>query len=129
LLYKINSKLATAEPGTAAIECYECDSSADFSCTEFWDPTLEVTDKYYNDCTHVHDAKYCIKVFLFSFPNRLPHEQKTLQGPIELFQNIFAERLSIWLKILIFYSKNVTLIFGKIVDFLAEYGSKSPNLL
>jgi hypothetical protein len=45
LLYKINSKLATAEPGTAAIECYECDSSADFSCTEFWDPTLIVTEQ------------------------------------------------------------------------------------
>ena len=28
-----------------SINCYECDSSNDFSCTEFWDPTLPVTEQ------------------------------------------------------------------------------------
>ena len=47
---------------SSSVSCYECDSSADFSCTEFWDPTLPVTEQYYNNCSHVYDAKYCIKV-------------------------------------------------------------------
>ena len=40
-----------------AIYCYSCDSSADFSCSEFWDHTLEVNAQYYSDCSDVYDAK------------------------------------------------------------------------
>merc|ERR1711997_574993 len=39
-----------------------CDSSNDFSCTEYWDPTLPVTSQYYSDCSHVYEANYCIKM-------------------------------------------------------------------
>ena len=44
------------------INCYSCDSSSDFSCTEFWDPSLDVNEQYYTDCSHVNDAKYCVKM-------------------------------------------------------------------
>ena len=45
-----------------AISCYECDSSNNFSCTEFWDPTLPVSVQYYSNCSHVFEARYCIKM-------------------------------------------------------------------
>lgn len=56
--------VATGISLSEAIHCYECDSSNDFSCTEFWDPKLPVTEQYYNNCSHVYDAKYCVKVML-----------------------------------------------------------------
>ena len=45
-----------------SINCYSCDSSSDFSCSEFWDPSLDVNQQYYSDCGTVHDAKYCVKM-------------------------------------------------------------------
>ena len=45
-----------------SIDCYSCDSSSDFSCSEFWDPSLDVNQQYYSDCGTVHDAKYCVKM-------------------------------------------------------------------
>ena len=55
--------LATmAVDSTNAISCYECDSSNNFSCTEFWDPTLPVTSQYYSNCSHVFEARYCVKM-------------------------------------------------------------------
>lgn len=44
------------------IGCYSCDSSNHFSCSEFWDPSLAVNNKYYSNCSTVQDAKYCIKM-------------------------------------------------------------------
>ena len=49
-------------PSVKAIHCFECDSANNFTCTEFWDPTLVVTEKFLTDCSHVHDAKYCVKM-------------------------------------------------------------------
>jgi len=46
----------------ASIGCYECDSSNNFSCTEYWDPSLPVTSQYYSNCSHVFEANYCIKM-------------------------------------------------------------------
>jgi hypothetical protein len=37
--------LASLAPAALAIYCFECDSSQHFSCTEFWDPTLIVTEQ------------------------------------------------------------------------------------
>ena len=51
-----------AVDSTNAISCYECDSSNNFSCTEFWDPTLPVTSQYYSNCSHVFEARYCVKM-------------------------------------------------------------------
>ena len=46
-----------------ALSCFECDSSADFTCTERWDPTEKTVRTYLNyDCLHVHQAKYCVKM-------------------------------------------------------------------
>merc|ERR1739844_288214 len=45
-----------------SIDCYSCDSSSDFSCSEFWDPSLDVNKQYYSDCSEVYDAKYCVKM-------------------------------------------------------------------
>ena len=48
---------------TAALSCYECDSSSNFTCTERWDPSEPTVQKYLNfDCSHVHNAKYCVKM-------------------------------------------------------------------
>ena len=54
--------LALVARKAAGISCYECDSSNNFSCTEFWDPSLPVTSQYYSDCSHVFEARYCIKM-------------------------------------------------------------------
>ena len=45
-----------------AISCYSCESSKDFSCSEFWDPSLNVNQQYLSDCRDVYDAKYCVKM-------------------------------------------------------------------
>ena len=47
---------------TQAINCYSCESSQDFSCSEFWDPSLDVNHQYLSDCRDVYDAKYCVKM-------------------------------------------------------------------
>jgi len=49
-------------PHTAAIECFECDSSKNFSCTEFWDPSLVVIQDFTSNCSHVFEAEYCVKM-------------------------------------------------------------------
>jgi hypothetical protein len=36
---------ALLAPTALSIYCFECDSSQHFSCTEFWDPTLIVTEQ------------------------------------------------------------------------------------
>ena len=46
----------------SAIQCYDCDSSRNFTCTEFWDPSLVVTEKYLTNCEHVFEANYCVKM-------------------------------------------------------------------
>ena len=47
----------------SALSCYECDSSSNFTCTERWDPSEPTVQKYLNfDCSHVHQAKYCVKM-------------------------------------------------------------------
>lgn len=41
----------------AAIGCYECDSSKNFTCTEFWDPHLDIPIPYLSpDCSHVFEV-------------------------------------------------------------------------
>ncbi len=47
---------------SSKISCYDCDSSSDFSCSEFWDPEESVNLQYYSDCRHVYDAQFCIKM-------------------------------------------------------------------
>eukprot|EP00090_Calanus_glacialis_P020821 TRINITY_DN3213_c0_g1_i1.p1 TRINITY_DN3213_c0_g1~~TRINITY_DN3213_c0_g1_i1.p1 ORF type:complete len:142 (+),score=38.14 TRINITY_DN3213_c0_g1_i1:269-694(+) len=47
---------------TDAIQCFECDSSKNFSCTEFWDPSLVVVQNFTSDCSHVFEAEYCVKM-------------------------------------------------------------------
>ena len=43
---------------SSAIGCYECDSSKNFTCTEFWDPNLDVTLPYLSpDCSHVFEVR------------------------------------------------------------------------
>jgi len=49
-------------PSSQAIQCFECDSSKNFSCTEYWDPTLSVVQDLVSDCSHVFEAEYCIKM-------------------------------------------------------------------
>lgn len=49
-------------PSTQAIQCFECDSSKNFSCTEYWDPSLSVVQDLVSDCSHVFEAEYCIKM-------------------------------------------------------------------
>ena len=44
------------------IYCYSCDSSSDFSCSEYWDPSNDVNSEFYSDCADVYDAKYCVKM-------------------------------------------------------------------
>merc|ERR1711874_336524 len=45
-----------------AIQCFECDSSKNFSCTEFWDPSLAVVQNFTSNCSHVFEAEYCVKM-------------------------------------------------------------------
>ena len=48
---------------TAALSCYECDSSNNFTCTERWDPNDPTSLRYLNpDCRHVFEARYCVKM-------------------------------------------------------------------
>ena len=49
-------------PITKAINCFECDSFDDFTCTEIWDRDLDVNWSFLNNCSHVAGAKYCIKM-------------------------------------------------------------------
>ena len=49
-------------PSTKSISCFECDSFDDFTCTELWDPDLDVNLSFLNNCSHVAGAKYCIKM-------------------------------------------------------------------
>merc|ERR1711963_1014078 len=49
-------------PSVSAISCYECDSSKNFSCTEYWDPSLTVVQDFITDCSHVFEAQYCVKM-------------------------------------------------------------------
>ena len=49
-------------PSTKSISCFECDSFDDFTCTELWDPDLDVNLSFLNNCSHVSGAKYCIKM-------------------------------------------------------------------
>lgn len=57
----ILTMIIVISPATA-IYCYECDSATNFSCSEFWDPTLPVTKQYLTDCSRVYNAQYCIKM-------------------------------------------------------------------
>jgi hypothetical protein len=54
--------LAMVVKMSESIWCYDCDSSADFSCSEFWDPSLDVNGQYYSDCGTVYDSNYCVKM-------------------------------------------------------------------
>eukprot|EP00092_Neocalanus_flemingeri_P027754 GFUD01030126.1.p1 GENE.GFUD01030126.1~~GFUD01030126.1.p1 ORF type:complete len:144 (+),score=37.34 GFUD01030126.1:431-862(+) len=54
--------LSILQPYTDAINCFECDSSKNFSCTEFWDPSLVVVQNFTSNCSHVFEAEYCVKM-------------------------------------------------------------------
>ena len=56
-----SSPLLFAEAGLG-IACYECDSSRNFTCTEFWDVGTGVADRYLSDCSHVFEATHCVKM-------------------------------------------------------------------
>ena len=45
LLLKLSLFLLMTSSSTSAIFCYECDSSNNFSCTEFWDATLLINEQ------------------------------------------------------------------------------------
>ena len=49
-------------PSTFAIYCFECDSSNNFPCSEYWDATTEVAAEYFTNCDHVYEASYCVKM-------------------------------------------------------------------
>ena len=59
LLYLTSLPAAFAGLGIA---CYECDSSRNFTCTEFWDVDTGVADRYLSDCNHVFEATHCVKM-------------------------------------------------------------------
>ena len=59
LLLLVLVPLASAGLG---IGCYECDSSNNFTCTEFWDVGTGVADRYMSDCSHVFEATHCVKM-------------------------------------------------------------------
>ena len=44
------------ESAAADISCYECDSSQNFTCNEFWDPTQHVNELYRTNCRHVFEV-------------------------------------------------------------------------
>jgi len=44
------------------IICYECNSSTNFTCTEYWDPGADVVNQYKSNCAHVFEASYCVKM-------------------------------------------------------------------
>ena len=48
--------LFLADFAAADISCYECDSSHNFTCNEFWDPTLPVNANYMSNCRHVFEV-------------------------------------------------------------------------
>merc|ERR1719411_658709 len=54
------SVLFTVIPYCYSIYCYSCDSSNDFSCAEFWDPSEN--QQYYQNCSKVYNANYCVKM-------------------------------------------------------------------
>ena len=33
-----------------------------FSCTEYWDPSLSVVKDFISNCSHVFEAQYCVKM-------------------------------------------------------------------
>ena len=45
LLLKLSLLILMTSSSTSAIFCYECDSSNNFSCTEFWDATLLINEQ------------------------------------------------------------------------------------
>lgn len=47
---------------TAAIRCFECDSSNNFTCTEKWDPSEPIVQRYLTYCGHIFEARYCVKM-------------------------------------------------------------------
>jgi hypothetical protein len=50
-----------------AIGCYECDSSNNFTCTEFWDVNLPSVSQYLSyDCSHVYEVRMKILITLLS---------------------------------------------------------------
>ena len=54
--------LLSLVPLSKALNCYECDSYYDFTCTEIWDLDLDVNWSFLSNCSHVAGAKYCIKM-------------------------------------------------------------------
>ena len=40
----------------AFIQCYECESATNYSCTEFWDYDPELNGRYLTNCQHVMDV-------------------------------------------------------------------------
>ena len=50
----------------SAIGCYECDSSNNFTCTEFWDPRTDVTLPYLSeDCSHVFEVRRMYIIYIY----------------------------------------------------------------
>jgi len=47
---------------TLSIQCFECDSSENFPCSEYWNVNDGVAGQFINDCAHVFEAQYCIKM-------------------------------------------------------------------
>ncbi|CAB4060891.1 unnamed protein product [Lepeophtheirus salmonis] len=39
-----------------------CDSSEDIACHEFWEADLDDELLYLNDCSHIQNAQYCVKM-------------------------------------------------------------------
>ena len=46
----------------ADISCYECDSSHNFTCNEFWDPTQHVNELYRTNCRHVFEVSTMVNI-------------------------------------------------------------------
>ena len=48
--------LVLLDSADADISCYECDSSHNFTCNEFWDPDQAVNQRYRTNCRHVFEV-------------------------------------------------------------------------
>ena len=48
--------LVLLDSAAADISCYECDSSHNFTCNEFWDPDQAVNQRYRTNCRHVFEV-------------------------------------------------------------------------
>uniref|UniRef100_A0A0K2V6G1 Uncharacterized protein n=1 Tax=Lepeophtheirus salmonis TaxID=72036 RepID=A0A0K2V6G1_LEPSM len=58
----LGALLSCIVPFSEGIFCFSCDSSEDIACHEFWEADLDDELLYLNDCSHIQNAQYCVKM-------------------------------------------------------------------